>query len=234
MTLILQQLSHHHLIQNVDHSYEPGRIYGILGPNGAGKSTLLKTICGIWNPTSGKVLWNNTDLHALPRHQISRILTLVPQSPQLQFDMTVQEMVALGRYPHGEGHPSSHVVLAALEHVDGIHLKQAMMSELSGGEKQRIYLARALATQAPVLLLDEPASHLDLRHHIDIWTLLHRLAKEGKTILTTLHDLSMASRQCHHIQIIHQGHSVASGFYKDVMTPALLREVFSLHESEIT
>lgn len=119
MTLILQQLSHHHLIQNVDHSYEPGRIYGILGPNGAGKSTLLKTICGIWNPTSGKVLWNNTDLHALPRHQISRILTLVPQSPQLQFDMTVQEMVALGRYPHGEGHPSSHVVLAALEHVEG-------------------------------------------------------------------------------------------------------------------
>jgi ABC-type cobalamin/Fe3+-siderophores transport system ATPase subunit len=234
MTLSIKNLSYKNLIKEMTLTYKPGFLYGILGPNGAGKSTLLKTIANIWEPTSGSVFWNEKDLLKETRAEISRTVSLVPQNPQLQFDITAHEMVTLGRYAHLERQPTSQSVEFALNQVDAWQLRKALLSELSGGEKQRIYIARALATEAPVILLDEPTAHLDLRHQLDIWKLMRQLAEQGKIIIAAVHDLAAASRNCDQVQIIHQGCCVAQGTCNEVLTERLLKEVFGLLRNEVT
>ncbi len=234
MALILKNLSYNNLIREITISYKPGSLYGIIGPNGAGKSSLLKTVTGIWQPTSGLVEWNGKDLLKQPREEISKTISLVPQNPQLQFDITAYEMAALGRYPHHEKHLHSLAVERGLKHADAWHLKDAFLSELSGGEKQRIYIARALTTEAPVILLDEPMTHLDLRHQLDIWKLLRQMAEQGKTVIAAIHDLAAASRHCDELQVIHQGRSLTYGPGPAVLTDKLLKEVFGLLRNEIS
>jgi ABC-type cobalamin/Fe3+-siderophores transport system ATPase subunit len=234
MTLSLHDLTYFGLLQAINLEFEPRHIYGILGPNGAGKSTLLKTMTGIWKPTAGNVKWRGENLLTRPRAEISRILSLVPQNTELSFDMTAKEMVTLGRYCHFDKKTDHQgLVEAALCQVDAYYLRGVLLSQMSGGEKQRIYLARALASEAPVLLLDEPTAHLDLRHQIDSWKLMRKLADQGKTIITTVHDLKAASRCCDKVHVLQQGRCVASGSYLEVMTPQLLQEVFQLHPTEM-
>ena len=233
MTLSLHNLTYHQLIKGINLVFEPGHIHGILGPNGAGKSTLLKTMSGIWNPTAGSVTWKGNNLLTCPRTEISRILSLVPQNPQTQFDISAEEMVSLGRYCHGKSRVNGEIIESSLHAVDAIHLRDALLSRLSGGEKQRIYIARSLATEAPVLLLDEPTAHLDLRHQIDIWRLMRQLADQGRTIITTVHYLKAASRYCDKVQVLKGGYCLGSGGYEEIMKPALLKEVFRIKQEEI-
>lgn len=234
MTLSLKNLSYKNLLKEIHMTYQPGFLYGVLGPNGAGKSTLLKALAGIWKPTSGAVSWNDKDLLIEPRASISRIMTLVPQNPQLQFDITAYEMVALGRYAHHEATSNFAVIDKALRQADAWHLRHALLTELSGGEKQRIYIARALATEAPIILLDEPTAHLDLRHQLDIWRLMRQLTEQRKLVIAAVHDLSAAVRHCDEIQVIHQGRCVSHGSCNEVLTERLLKDVFGLLRSEVS
>ena len=221
------------VVNNITFSFIPGLIYGLIGPNGAGKTTFCKLLTGLLNPTEGKISWRGNDLERLSRRERSQTISLVPQNPLFYFDITSIEMVAMGRYPHGmRTSDAEEVIVKVLHQVDAWHLRNKPISQLSGGEKQRIYIARALATQAAVLLLDEPTSSLDLRHQYDIWSLLNKIKGEDRVIITAIHDLHAAKKFCDHLIILNQGEFVASGPYTTVMTPAVLEEIFGLAPGE--
>lgn len=221
------------LIRDININFHPGSLYGILGPNGSGKSTFLKTLTGIWKPASGFVLWNQEDLLARSRNEISRTVALVPQNPQVNFDFSVTDMVAMGRYPY-RSHRQSAEKMDLLEHVlktvDVYHLRDRSILKLSHGERKRVYIARALITESPILLLDEPASGLDIKHQIEIWLLLKRLVQEGKIIAVTTHDLAATERYCDQVAIMHNGRCIAQGSSEEVFTHDLLEKVFGVRE----
>jgi len=236
MTLKTQQLGYRlgpkKLLEEISLTFAPGKLYGILGPNGSGKSTLLKCLTGIWRPTEGKVLWQNTLLHGLDALEISRTLSLVPQSPSLPFDFSVLDLVSMGRYPYRSSTMPKgrcpEVVEWALTAVDAWHLRKQNVNSLSAGEKQRVYIARTLSTESPVILLDEPTACLDIRHQLQIWQLLRTLVQQGKVIIVTIHDLNATERFCDHVTILNQGRCIANGTFDEVMQPSLLKQVFGI------
>lgn len=218
------------LIKDISLSFKPGVLYGILGPNGSGKSTLLKTLSGIWTPTSGTVTWMGKPLLSRSRKEISKIISLVPQNPQVHFDFSVTEMVKMGRYPFGSTHCEEQIENALIT-VDAWHLKDRSILHLSHGERKRVYIARALITESPVLLLDEPEASLDIRHQLEIWQLLRKLAENKKTVIVTNHDLAASRRFCDEIAILNNGVCVNNGKYASVMTKSCLSSVFGVVES---
>lgn len=229
MTLDVQHLFYQAnnklFINDVSLTFTCGNIYGILGPNGAGKSTLLRLLAGVWVPTGGGIFWNQQDLLLSSRRTHSCIVSLVPHAPQIHFDYTVRELVEMGRYAAG-GNGSDNAVNAALERTDLCGLVDRPIAKLSSGERQRVYLARSLATESPILLLDEPTANLDISHRVDIWRILRALKDEGKIIVTALHNLAAAERLCDEVIVLNRGACVGVGKFGDVMNGALLNEVF--------
>ncbi len=222
------RLEFHTLIKGISLKFFPGRLYGILGPNGSGKSTFFKAMAKIWRPTSGQVYWQGEALHKMERRQISRTLSLVPQEVQIHFDFTVREVVEMGRYAQ----ESSNAALLehSLKTVDAWHLADRRITHLSIGERQRIYIARALMTESPILLLDEPASNLDIKHQIEIWQLLQALAAQGKIVIVATHDVAGVKRFCDDAAILNQGVCIAHGPTREVLSKDLLAEVFAVEE----
>ena len=221
----------------------PGVLTGVLGPNGSGKSTLVRTLSRVLRPQSGAVLLDETDTDA-PRNlyrdrtarDAARNIGVVPQSASVQMEFTVREIVAMGRAPHQSTRlfappdPRDAVLVAEAMAVAGVtELAGRTASELSGGEWQRVLLARALAQDTDVLLLDEPTAHLDLRHQQDVLALARRLAHDQhKAVLAVLHDLNLAAAYCDYLYVLHGGRVAAEGTPTDVLTPALLRDVYGV------
>ena len=222
-----QALSYRHLLENISLCFNPGEIHAILGPNGAGKSTLLKALAGIWAPTQGKVCWLSTPLTLQNRQAWSGLITLIPQSPNMTFEYTVEEFVGMGRYLH----PTSGSVSDYLKRVDVLPFSKRALRHLSQGERQRVYIARALATEATVLLFDEPTANLDINHQLQIWELIQQLAQEGKIIVVANHDLSNSRKICSHAAILQGGHCVAFGDYQKVVTSQIIENVFLVSPS---
>lgn len=209
-----------------------GQIYGVIGPNGAGKSTFFKTLTGIWQPTEGEILWQGIPLPIQHRRLMSQIITFVPQQLSHSFDFTGWEIVKMGRYAHGSSSNDTLIIEQALKEMNCWHLRNRLFSTLSGGEKQRVYLARSLATQGSIFVLDEPASCLDFRHQWEMWQQLRQLTQQNKLILIALHDLMAAQQFCDQLIVLHQGECIEIGPSKQVMTPALLQQVFALNTEE--
>lgn len=221
------------ILTDISLEFHEGKLHGILGPNGSGKSTFLKLLSGIWKPTSGTILWNNEPLLSQDRQTISRIISLVPQQPQTYFDFLVEDIVAMGRYAYNRSYwqtTQDPKVQEALKIVDAWHLRDRCVNQLSFGERQRVYIARALVTESPILLLDEPTASLDIQHHLEIWALLQQLVEKGKIVIVTTHDLAIAERYCQHVAILNQGKCTDNGKFTDLMRPALLKEVFGVAE----
>lgn len=219
------------LIDSISLKFRSGILHGILGPNGSGKSTLLRTLCGIWRATSGNVLWKGESLLRKERKEISQIISLVPQNPIPAFDYLVEDIVAMGRYPHGSRYwdlKGEHLVYQALQTTDAWHLRRRQVNQLSQGERQRVYIARALVTESPIMLLDEPTSSLDIRHQIEIWELLLNLVKGDKIVIVTCHDLATAEKYCDEIAIMNQGRCISNGPFCQTMTQEILATVFGV------
>ncbi|MHB8994183.1 MAG: heme ABC transporter ATP-binding protein [Armatimonadota bacterium] len=222
------------VLRHVDLSLQPGEMVGLLGPNGSGKSTLLRVLSGLLAPKSGSVTLAGMDLHSHTARQRARLIGLVPQYAHIPFAFSVTDVVAMGRNPYlgllqGPGAQDQAAIAAALERTDCLHLRERLVTELSGGELQRVIIARALAQEPRVLLLDEPTAHLDLNHQLDIANLLRQLNREqGLTVLWVSHDLNLAAEFCERLVMLKDGKLVADGTPDEVITPQWLADVYGL------
>ena len=221
-------------LSDADLNVAPGERVALVGPNGAGKSTLLRAIAGLVEPTAGTVELAGAPLAALDRLGVARRLAVVPQLPSLPFATTVEDVVALGRLPHE--HPirglrpaDRAAIAAAIDRVGVGHLLGRDARELSLGERQLVLLAMAVAQASPILLLDEPTVHLDLRHQVEVMDLLVDLnERDGTTILAVLHDIGLAAHFFPRIVVIDHGRIAGDGPPSAVLAPDRIRDVFEV------
>ncbi len=219
------------VVRNVRLRVEPGEMVGLIGPNGAGKSTMLGLAAGALAPTAGRMLLQGDDVAHLGRLAVAQRLAVVPQEFIVQFAYTVRQIVDLGRLPHtGAWHipgPMDRMAVAdALAATDLVALADRVFNELSGGERQRVLIALAMAQQTPIVLLDEPTAHLDIRHQIEVLHLMERLNRErGLTIVAVMHDLNLAARYFARLVLLHH-EIVADGSPAQVLDEALLTRVY--------
>ncbi|WP_433328301.1 ABC transporter ATP-binding protein [Spirillospora sp. CA-294931] len=223
------------LVDEVSLEAAPGEVVGLVGPNGAGKSTLLRTFYRALRPTSGRVLLGGEDVWRMPVRRAARRLAAVLQEAPGEFDLTVYDVVAMGRTPHkrafqGDDRDDRAIVMEALDVLDAAPLAPARFDRLSGGEKQRVLIARALAQRTGTLVMDEPTNHLDLRHQLDALRLVGGL---GATAVIALHDLNLAAAFCDRLLVLDGGRAVAAGPPGEVLTPELLAEVYRV-EAEVS
>ena len=217
----------------------PGRVTALLGPNGAGKSTLLRAIAGIRRPAAGAVHFDGDDLLAMPRRERARRVALVEQEATTELPLTSRAVAGLGRTPHeallGGRDPSSEPkVSQALTDAGALGLAHREVPSLSGGERQRVLLARALAQQPRLLLLDEPMNHLDIAAQLDVLALLARLAADGVTVVAAMHDLALAASHADHVVVLSGGRVVEAGATEETLTPELIREVYGVRAAWTT
>jgi iron complex transport system ATP-binding protein len=225
------------ILDGISARFEPGRIHGIIGPNGSGKSTLLKNICRIWEPQSGSIVINGKDYSEIPRKELSTMVTLVPQNTTIGFPISVFDIVSMGRNPHlgrfeGVRKKDREIIERALQQTNISALKDRNINELSGGEGQLAIIARAIATEASLILLDEPTSELDVKHTLEIVDILYEFKEQGKTILVTIHDLNLARRFCDRISILCRGKLFYSGTPEDAFAEENIKQVFGVNVRE--
>jgi iron complex transport system ATP-binding protein len=221
------------VLRGVDLMARPGELSAIVGPNGAGKSTLLRAIVGLVPPTRGTVGLDGRDAALWERSELSRALGYLPQERIVHWPLQVRVLVGLGRLPHqsfgaGESDRDRAAIDAALAVADVSHLADRSILELSGGERARVLLARALAQEPRALLADEPAAGLDPAHQLALFEHLSSIAAAGRTVVIALHDLSFAARFCHNVVLVHEGCAFASGAPERVLTPQHLAAVYGI------
>jgi len=223
------------LFRDISFRLRAGELVALAGPNGAGKSTLLRLLLGLHAPSAGGVALGGTPLPALGRREIARRAALLPQDSPFDLPLTVRDVVALGRLPHlgrfePEREEDARAVERALDLTDTAALAGRRVTELSGGERHRVHLARALAQEAPVLLLDEPVAGLDLSHQLQALDLLRAVVDEGPRAgaLIALHDLSLAARRCDRMLLLAAGRLRADAPPAEVLTPETLARFFNV------
>ena len=222
------------VLDAVDLVIEPGERVALIGPNGAGKSTLLRVASGLLAPARGDATLAGKPVATLERIEVARILAVVPQQATLPFATRVEEVVGLGRLPHEHplrgARPSDRAAIAAaIERVGLGHLLGRDVRELSLGERQLVLIAMAVAQASPLLVLDEPTIHLDLRHQVGTMELLVDLnERDGTTVLAVLHDLGLAAHFFPRLVLLDRGRIVADGAPDEVLTPDRIRDVFGV------
>ncbi|MFF7590080.1 ABC transporter ATP-binding protein [Kitasatospora purpeofusca] len=224
------------LVHEVTLTAAAGQVVGLVGPNGSGKSTLLRCVYRALRPAAGAVLLGGEEVHRLAPREAARRVAALPQEHSAEFDFTVAEVVGMGRLPHRRGAlagPSAadgQHCAAALDRVGAGHLASRGFLSLSGGEKQRVLIARALVQEPRVLVLDEPTNHLDITHQLEVLALVR---EAGTTVLTALHDLNLAAGHCDLLYVLAEGRIVASGPPAEVLEPGLLAEVFKVRATPV-
>jgi iron complex transport system ATP-binding protein len=221
------------IIDGVDCSIPTGSLTALVGPNGAGKSTLLHLIAAIEAADAGSIAFDGRDLGSLRRRDRARTVALAEQHSDTELDLSVADVVMLGRTPHLHGFAApaasdDAIVRQSLEAVDALPLADRSFHSLSGGERQRVVLARALAQEPALLLADEPTNHLDIGAQLSALGLLAELARGGLTVVAALHDLSHAAAYADRVIVLAHGHVVAAGEPATVLTPALIAEVYGV------
>jgi len=210
-----------------------GEVLGIMGPNGAGKSTLLNVMSGVLSPSSGEVLLRDLPLKAIPHHERARSIAVVPQETHIPFPFSALEIVLMGRSPYlprfgFESRGDVSIALEAMRAIDCESLAHRDIRTLSGGERRRVIIARALAQSPKAMLLDEPTSFLDIKHSSDLARLMKGLAKQcGMAVACVMHDLNLAATVCDRIVFLKQGRIAAEGSPEEVITTETIRSVFN-------
>jgi iron complex transport system ATP-binding protein len=220
------------VLRGVDLAMCAGEMVGVIGPNGSGKSTLLRLLSGTLSPTAGHVCLAGRDVATMRPRERARMLGVVLQQAAITFAFSVWDMVAMGRHAHlaalqGLTDHDRDAVRWALQAADCMHLRDRLVTELSGGELQRVIIARALAQEPQALLLDEPTSHLDLNHQLDIGRLLRALNRDGgMTVVWVSHDLNLSAEFCERIVVVGDGRVVADGTPGEVITEGLVHALY--------
>jgi iron complex transport system ATP-binding protein len=220
------------VVRGITANFRTGGITAILGNNGIGKSTLMKGILALTPCLQGSVLLHGQPVNRLPAGERARQMAYLEQQATCHWPMSVARVVALGRYPHG-GAASHDPVMTAMNITDTARFADRPVTQLSGGERSRVMLARALATDAPVLLADEPVAGLDPRHQLSVMERLQHWASTGRTVIVILHDLNLALRYCDDVLLL-TDHSALFGPSAQILTPATIRQVFGVAAQTIT
>ncbi|RWR05724.1 ABC transporter ATP-binding protein [Paenirhodobacter populi] len=210
-----------------------GAFTAIVGPNACGKSTLLRALSRLLPPESGRIILDGKAISDLPTREVARRVGLLPQSPAAPDGVAVADLVARGRFPHQsllrQWSPADEAAVGSAMEATGIaDLASRPVAELSGGQRQRVWIAMALAQETPILLLDEPTTWLDIVHQVELLELLSELNRQGRTIVTVLHELNLAFRYASHLVAMRDGAIVAEGKPEQIVTEDLVREVFGL------
>lgn len=211
----------------------PGEIVGLLGPNGVGKTSLLRVASGQLTPSGGKVHLDNRPMADWQPRELARRVAVVPQDLHVPFPYSAGELVLMGRTPHQsllslESDEDVEIATRALSRLGVMHLADRRIDELSGGERQLVLLARALAQEAPLLLLDEPTSFLDLRHRLEVLAVVAERVRDGGSALVVSHDLSLAARTCDRLVVLAEGEVAAEGTPGEVVSPELIERVYGV------
>ena len=212
---------------------QAGQVLGLIGPNGAGKSTLLRAISGTLAPTKGSIRLGATDLARLPAAKRAQLAAVVPQGAHLPEGFSVAEVVLMGRAPHlprfgGESARDHEIARQAMQRTATWALAERWIGELSGGERQRVLIARALAQEPRLLLLDEATAHLDLKHQTATLNMARRLARSGLTVIAALHDLNLAALYADRLALLHEGALLICDTPDRVLTPDWLRQAYDV------
>ncbi len=222
------------VLSEVDMTATPGKFLGVLGPNGSGKTTLLRVLLGQLKPSDGSILLDSKQLRSYSTAQMARLLAYVPQFPRLAFAFTVRQIVLMGRFAHAgvlglPGKQDLEVVREAMKMTDTLTFAARTLDELSGGEAQRVMIARALSQQPSVILLDEPTSHLDIKNQLVIYRMMQRLAHEwGMGVVCVSHDINLAARFCDELVLMRQGRVLAGGAPTEVIRQDVLASVYDV------
>jgi iron complex transport system ATP-binding protein len=222
------------VLEDISLTVDRHRIVGLLGPNGSGKTTLLRIVAGMIRPHGGRVFLDGSPTEALGRRELARRIAMVPQETRAAFEFSVLEIVLMGRYPHLgpfeiEGVADLEIARAALAATGTSELSDRRFETLSGGEKQRVVIASALAQAADLLLLDEPTASLDLAYQLELASLLRRLNHaRGTTMVLCTHDLNLAAAVCDEVILLRQGRIAAHGRVADTLTAANIRAAYAV------
>jgi iron complex transport system ATP-binding protein len=225
-------LGRRRVVDAVSFSFDAASFVGLIGPNGAGKSTLLRTLAGLL-PYAGSLTLDGREISQWKPTERARRIAYVEQAPALAFALTVRDVVSLGRAPHSGwlsalDSDDARIVREAIDTADLGDLADRPATALSGGERQRVAIARGLAQDTSILLLDEPAAHLDIRHRITIMRHASRLVAAGRTVVAAFHDIGLAASLSDRLLVLDRGKLAADGSPVDTVTPALLRSVFGV------
>lgn len=222
------------ILKDISLSIESGDFIGICGPNGSGKSTLLKILAGLLDPLKGEILFDEKKLGNIARNEYAKLVAYVPQESEFAFPFTVSEVVLTGRSPYlgtwgFEKQEDTDIAIDAMKSMDVLQFADRTVHELSGGEKQRVIIARALAQQTQAILLDEPTSFLDIKHQKEIFSILQKLNSEkNQTVIAVIHDLNAAARYCNKIILLKSGSLHAYDDVAKVVIPETIKDVYDV------
>lgn len=222
------------VLAGIDLELRPGELVGLVGPNGAGKTTLLRALLGLAELQAGAIAVGGSDLSAMTIKERARLFAYLAQGGPVHWPLTVESLVALGRLPHKTpwqnlGADDAHQIDAAMRATGVLAFRDRLVTHLSGGERARVMLARALAAGAPYLLADEPAASLDPHYQLEMMALLRAQVGAQSGAVVVLHDLNLAQHYCDRLLVINDGRLVADGAPADVLTDAVLHDVFAVH-----
>lgn len=223
--------NHHVAIDNVSFTIDQGEFIGVIGPNGAGKSTLLRLLAGFLKPSEGSISYSGKNLNRYDQRELASNIATLPQLMDIPFSYTVEDLVLMGRYPHAKkgftyGRKEVEFVKDVMDTMEISHLAVRRIDALSEGERQKVFLSQCIAQDPKVLLLDEPVSHLDIRHQIQTLDVLEKLHGEGLTIVMVLHDLNLASEFCSRVMLISKGKVKSDGDPRLVLTFQNIEEAY--------
>lgn len=226
------------VLNGINFTVGPREFVGLIGPNGAGKSTLLKLLMKLLTPTAGTILLDGRPLDRWNQKELARRIAYLPQNPQPESPFPCREAVSMGRYAHlgrfeRERTADRQIVEEAMRLTETDTFADRPITALSGGELQRVLIARTLAQEATTLLLDEPTANLDPQHQLGLIDLVASLTGKGISVVMALHDLHLAARYCHRLILLHRGEVVADGTPRNVLTEPHLRQVYGI-EAEVT
>ena len=224
----------HPVVNAISLSIKNGEFVGVIGPNGSGKSTLLKLISGILHPDQGKVAFKGKNIESIKRRELAQSLAWIPQESHLAFPYQAIEVVLMGRHPYlsplaFEGEEDIFIAERAMELTDTRQFSSRLLTEISGGEKQRVMLASAMTQEPEVMILDEPTSALDIKYQIEILNILKQLREERKlTLVLAMHDLHLASKFCQRLILLDEGKMVCEGKPEEVLKKSILERVYGI------
>lgn len=225
------QIQKYRILEDISFHLDKGEFVGIIGPNGSGKSTLLKNIYKIYKPTSGLINLYDKDIESMSNRDTANKISVVAQENDANFDFTVKEVVAMGRYPKKNmldtlTEKDNQIIIDSIKKVAMEKFLNSSFLDLSGGEKQRVIIARALAQETDVIIMDEPTNHLDIGSQINA---LELIKNSGKSILAALHDLAVAINYCDRIYVLYNGKVLCSGKPSEVITKSLIYKLYGVH-----